>query len=116
MKRVIQARRRSGFTLAETMIVVGCIGLLAAIAIPTFSKARAASRQKAMESNVRLLNQAVQMWAMDTLTPDSEPIGVEVLNYIKGGLDRLSVGSSIPEISNIVSRTVGYTFQVSDIY
>jgi len=40
----INKSRKSGFTLVEIMIVVAIIGLLAAIAIPNFVKARTTSQ------------------------------------------------------------------------
>ena len=57
--------RKSGFTLVEIMIVVAIIGLLAAIAIPNFIKARTTSQQNACINNLRQIDGAIQQWALE---------------------------------------------------
>src|ERR1700683_1775087 len=61
----VNAKKR-GFTLVEIMIVVAIIGLLAAIAIPNFVRARTTSQQNACINNLRLIDAAKQQWALET--------------------------------------------------
>ena len=57
---------RKGFTLVEIMIVVAIIGLLAAIAIPNFIRARTTAQKNACVANLKQIQGAIQVWAIDT--------------------------------------------------
>lgn len=61
----ITSIRRAGFTLVEIMIVVAIIGLLAAIAIPNFVKARTASQRSACIANMKQIFGAKATWALE---------------------------------------------------
>jgi prepilin-type N-terminal cleavage/methylation domain-containing protein len=62
----INRSRKAGFTLVEIMIVVAIIGLLAAIAIPNFIKARTTAQTNACINNLRQIDGAIQQWALQT--------------------------------------------------
>jgi prepilin-type N-terminal cleavage/methylation domain-containing protein len=77
--------RKLGFTLVEIMIVVAIIGLLAAIALPSFMKARSTSQKNACIENLRQIEGAKEQWAMAANQSTGATLDTgAVSSYLKG--------------------------------
>ncbi|PYI86248.1 MAG: prepilin-type cleavage/methylation domain-containing protein [Verrucomicrobia bacterium] len=65
---------RAAFTLVEIMIVVAIIGLLAALAIPGFVKARKQSQGRRIINDARQMDAAIDQWALENGKKDQDAI------------------------------------------
>jgi prepilin-type N-terminal cleavage/methylation domain-containing protein len=90
----IQTNNKSGFTLVEIMIVVAIIGLLAAIAIPNFVKARTTAQKNACIANLKQIDGAKEQWALENKkSAGSATTDSEVNSFLKGGAAPTCPGS-----------------------
>lgn len=87
---------RHGFTLVEIMIVVAIIALLASIAVPGFLRARKRSQASRIINDLRLIDGAVDMYAIENNKSSGNPVNVgDWTKYLKNGSNLFVTGKDI---------------------
>jgi prepilin-type N-terminal cleavage/methylation domain-containing protein len=94
--KLTHRRHRDAFTLVEIMIVVAIIALLAAIAVPGFLRARKRSQASRVINDLRLIDNALDMYAIENNKSTGNPVNVaDWTKYMKVGTNLYVTGKDI---------------------
>jgi prepilin-type N-terminal cleavage/methylation domain-containing protein len=87
MKIQRRLKGSSGFTFIELIIVITIIGLLVAIAVPSYIRIRDNSRLSVIYSNLRTIEHAKSEWALENHKTTGAPIAdvASLNNYFRSG-------------------------------
>jgi prepilin-type N-terminal cleavage/methylation domain-containing protein len=78
--------RRSGFTLVEVMVAILITALIVAIALPNLFRARKRSQATHILDDLRVLNGALDQYAIDTTKLSGAPVNwSDIQGYLKQG-------------------------------
>lgn len=112
---------KKGFTLVEIMIVVAIIGIIIAIAVPAFLRARENSRGRACQENLSKIDGAKEQWALETKATNTATPNMTSLvsnngtGYLKvepkcpaGGTYGVNAMSTDPTCSYSTVQTAGF--------
>jgi prepilin-type N-terminal cleavage/methylation domain-containing protein len=100
-------RNPGGYTLVEIMIVVAIIGLLAAIAVPSFFRARQRSQATTILNELRMIDSAKDQYALENNKSGTVSPGWDDLTpYLKAGSKLATNGGN---------DSLGYQFIINDI-
>ena len=103
------SRKNRGFTLVEIMIVVAIIALLAAIAVPGFLRARKRSQGTTIKNDLRLIDAAVDQYAIEYNLGTGTVTFLNVMLYLKPNTSLYNTGN------DILGNSYGTSFPIGSL-
>ena len=98
---------RAAFTLVEIMIVVAIIGLLAALAIPGFVKARKQSQGRRIINDARQMDAAIDQWALENGKKDGDTVVTSgAATYLKTAWNNNDLLGNAYTVGNVGTQQV----------
>jgi type IV pilus assembly protein PilA len=104
-QRISRSRNEGGFTLIELLVVIIIIGILLAIAIPSYMKFRDRANKSAAQANVRSSIPAVEAYFADNNTYAGATLAYLQSTYDQGVKNIVIQSASLT--SYCVQSTVG---------
>jgi type II secretory pathway pseudopilin PulG len=91
-------------TLVEIMIVVALIGLLAAMAVPSYLRSRNTAHKSTCINNLKQIDSAIQQWATEQRKSQSARVDYsDISPYLKGAVVCPSGGTSFADSYTIAT-------------
>src|ERR1044072_1113495 len=106
-KRIRNGKSEGGFTLIELLVVIIIIGILLAIAIPSYLKFRDRANQSAAKANVRASVPGIEAYYADNNTYAGLTLTGIQASY-DAGIKNITFGSTLNATTYCVQSGVGH--------